>query len=81
MRGVVGGSAVCVVAMPWVRSVSTVSCGRRVATAPRALNSAGGLAAVAPETVTLAGTGFTSSAPRTGMSCRTSASAIRCGRS
>src|SRR5262245_12308375 len=75
------GSAVRVGAMPWSRRRVETSCGGRVATTARFSIAAGGFAAVPDATVTLAATGFTSSAPRTGESWRASVCSIRRGRS
>jgi len=73
IRGGALGSAVRVGAIPWSRSLVVTSCGGRVATTARFSMAAGGFAAAPDATVTLAATGFTSSAPRTGASWRTSA--------
>jgi hypothetical protein len=81
IRGGAFGSAVRVGAMPWSRRRVEASCGGRVATTARFSMEAGGFTAVPEATVTLAATGFTSGAPRTGASWRASACSIRRGRS
>jgi len=62
---------------PCSRSDGPWSRGARVATTGRFCTDTGGLAAGPLPAVTLAATGFTSGAPRTGASCRTSVALTR----
>ena len=71
------GADPAVPASPFASSAFVTSCGARVATTGREWIAAGGFTAGPVAGITLAATGLTSSAPRTGLSWCTSTSRIR----